>query len=184
MDAAFIPGYNRFPMSDSPRLGVSNQSGTVSMVWNDARFHPNGDILLQSFRLGTLQRVQRRLVGLDQPHGAGFTFMPALRVATQSGRLDVAWYSRASTGTANTNVTLALGINPTGTGTPRNVTITNKATNWLIDNSDIVPNFGDYIDAVVSVTGRAPFVGNTLYIAWSDGRSGVPQPFAAHMTVP
>jgi hypothetical protein len=183
MDAAFIPGYNRFPMNDFPRLAVSNRTGTVSMVWNDARFHPNGDILLQSFKLGTLQRVQRRLVVLDQPHGAGFTFIPALRTATSSGLLDVSWYSRASTGTANTNVTVALGVNPAGTATPRNVTITNKASDWLVNNSDIVPNFGDYTDAAVNVLGRAPWVGNTMYIAWSDGRSGVPQPFAAHITV-
>jgi hypothetical protein len=183
MDAAFIPGYNRFPMNDFPRLAVSPQAGTVSMVWNDARFHPNGDILLQSFKLGTLQRVQQRLVVLDQPHGAGFTFLPALRTATSSGLLDVSWYSRSSTGTANTGVTVALGVNPRGTATPRNVMITNKLSNWLVNNSDIVPNFGDYTDAAVNVLGRAPWVGNTLYVAWSDGRSGVPQPFEAHIQV-
>src|SRR5262249_9614949 len=42
MDAAFIPGNLRFPQSDFPRLAVSQRFGTVSMVWNDARFHPNG----------------------------------------------------------------------------------------------------------------------------------------------
>ena len=181
MDAAFIPGYNRFPMNDFPRLAVSPQFGTVSMVWNDSRFHPNGDILLQSFNLGTLKRVQRSPVVLDQPHGGGVTMLPGLRLADQSGRLDVAWYSRASTGTANTDVTMAVGVSPRGTATPRNVTVTNKASDWLVNNSDIVPNFGDYLDVVVSATGEFPFVGNTVYIAWSDGRSGVPQPFAASM---
>ncbi len=93
----------------------------------------------------------------------------------------MAWYSRASTGTAATSVKAATGVNPAATATPRNITITNKASNWLVNNSDIVPNFGDYIDAVVSATGSWPFVGRTFYVAWSDGRSGVPQPFEARI---
>jgi len=32
MDGAFIPGYNRFPMNDFPRIAVSDAGGTVSMV--------------------------------------------------------------------------------------------------------------------------------------------------------
>jgi hypothetical protein len=181
MDTAFIPGNLRFPMNDFPRLAVSDRFGVVSMVWNDARFHPNGDTLLKSFTLRTLRPVQSRAVVLDQPHGGGVTMLPALRVANQSGRLDVAWYSRSSTGTANTNVTVAVGVDPKGTATPRNVIVTNKASNWLVNNSDIIPNFGDYTDIVVSATGQAPFVGDTVWIAWSDGRSGVPQPFSAHI---
>jgi hypothetical protein len=181
LDSAFIPGYSRFPMNDFPRLAVSSRRGTVSMVWNDARKHPNGDIMMQSFRLGTLARVQRAPTVLDRPHGSGFTIMPALRVANRNGLLDVAWYSRASTGTTVTSVKAATGVNPATIRTPRNITITNRASNWLINNSDISPNFGDYIDAVLSVTGRPPFVGRTLYVAWSDGRSGVPQPFEAHI---
>jgi hypothetical protein len=181
MDAAFIPGYNRFPMNDFPRLAVSTKFGTVSMVWNDARFHPNGDILLKSFTLGMLKPVQSKAVVLDQPHGGGVNMLPALRVANQSGRLDVVWYSRASKGTANTSLKMAIGVNPRGTATPRNITITNMASNWLVNNSDIVPNFGDYIDIVVSATGQAPFVGKTVWIAWADGRTGVPQPFSASM---
>jgi len=180
MDAAFIPGYNRFPANDFPRLAVSNRFGTVSMVWNDARFHPNGDILLQSFKLGTLKLVQSRPVVLDR-HAGGLAFLPAVRTANQSGRLDVAWYSRASVRNALTSVRMAVGVNPRGTATPRNITITNRTSNWLVNNSDIVPNFGDYIDAVVSVTGKAPFVGKMVWIAWSDGRTGVPQPFSAHI---
>ena len=181
LDSAFVPGYNRFPMNDFPRLAVSGRRGTVSMVWNDSRAHPNGDILMQSFRLGTLARVQRTPTVLDRPHGGGLTMLPALRVANRNGLLDVAWYSRASTGTAATGVKAATGVNPAATATPHNVTITNKASNWLVNNSDIVPNFGDYIDAVISATGHWPFVGRTLYVAWSDGRSGVPQPFEAHI---
>jgi hypothetical protein len=182
LDTAFIPGFNRFPTNDFPRLAVSSRFGTVSMVWNDSRFHPNGDILLQSFTLGSLKRVQPRPTVLDRPHHGGLSMFPALRVATRSGLLDVAWYSRASAVTSQTSVKAAIGVSPRTTVTPANIFITNRTSDWLQNNSDIVPNFGDYIDAVVSVTNHWPFVGNTFYIAWSDGRTGVPQPFAAHMS--
>jgi hypothetical protein len=181
LDSAFIPGYNRFPLSDFPRLAVSSRSGMVAMVWNDTRDHPNGDVLLQSFRPGSLAKVQRTPTVLDRPHNGGLTMMPALRVSNRSGKLDVAWYSRASAGTARTTVQAAIGVSAAATSTPRNIAITNRASDWLQNNSDIDPNFGDYIDAVVAATGRWPFVGGTFYVAWSDGRSGVPQPFAAHV---
>jgi hypothetical protein len=38
-------------------------------------------------------------------------------------------------------------------------------------SSDIIPNFGDYTDNFA--------VGSHDYVAWSDGRLGVPQPFMA-----
>jgi len=180
--AAFVPGYNRFPVSDFPRLAVSDRYGTVSMVWNDTRFHPLGDILLQSFHTASLGPVQAQPVVLDRPASGGLHMLPALRTATAAGRLDVTWYSRATSTTALTNVAGALGVNPLTTSTPAsNVQITNVASNWLTNNSDIVPNFGDYTDAALTTTGTAPYVGSTLYVAWSDGRSSVPQPFEAHL---
>ena len=181
LDSAFIPGYNRFPASDFPRLAVSNRFGTVTMVWNDTRFHPNGDIMLESFKLGSLARVQNVPTVLDRPHGGGLSMFPALRVANRNGRLDVAWYSRPSARTTFTGVKGAVNVSPMATSTPGNISITNRNTNWLQNNSDIIPNFGDYIDAVVSATARWPFVGRTWFIAWSDGRSGVAQPFSAHI---
>src|SRR5579859_1188628 len=181
LETAFIPGYNRFPVSDFPRLAVSSRYDAVSMVWNDTRFHANGDVLMTSFKLGSLARVQKTPTVLDQPHGGGLTMMPALRVANANGRLDVAWYSRASGGTSATSVKAAVDVSPLATSTPGNVTITNRTNNWLQNDSDIVPNFGDYIDAVVSATGSWPFVGTRFYVAWADARSGVPQPFSAHI---
>lgn len=181
IDGLFVPGYNRFPPSDFPRIAVSSKFGVVSMVWNDARHHPYGDILLQSFKVGSLRRVQAVPVVLDQPHGGGVSFMPGLRVADSRGLLDLGWYSRSSVGTSNTNLVAAVGVSPVTTSTPANVLITGAGSNWLDDSSDIVPNFGDYTDAIVSTTGTWPFVGDTVYFAWTDGRSGVPQPFEAHM---
>ncbi|MBV8949385.1 MAG: hypothetical protein JOZ99_00800, partial [Actinobacteria bacterium] len=86
MSAAIIAGYNRNP-NDFPRIAVSRPAGTVSIVWNDARFHPLGDILLQSWRLGSLTPVGGP-IQLDTPTG-GLHLMPALRNADNTGLLDV-----------------------------------------------------------------------------------------------
>ena len=50
------------------------------------------------------------------------------------------------------------------------------STDWLATFSVIVPNFGDYTDNFVSAS-------NQLYVTWSDGRTGVPQPEVAHVPV-
>jgi hypothetical protein len=182
MDAAFIPGYNRFPMNDFPRVAVSGPAGTVSMVWNDARHHPLGDILLQSFTLGSLAPVQRAPVILN-PAADAANFLPALRVANGKGNLDVSWYSRTNANSAVTGVTAVTGVSPKTTATPgSHATITSTTSDWNSVSSDIVPNFGDYTDNVLVTTGAAPYVGSTLYVAWSDGRLGLPQPFEAHLT--
>jgi hypothetical protein len=182
LSATPVLGYNRFASNDFPRLAVSDRFGTVSMAWNDTRYHPLGDILLQSFHLGSLQPVQAVPVMLDAPASGGVHMFPAIRTATRAGLLDVAWYSRASATTPNTNVDAAIGVNPLARSGPRsNVRITSVASNWLNATSVITPNFGDYIDAALSTTGTPPYVGNTLYIAWSDGRFSIPQPFEAHL---
>jgi hypothetical protein len=180
--AAFVPGYNRFPVNDFPRLAVSDRYGTVSMVWNDTRFHPLGDILLESFHKTSLGPVQAHPVVLDRPASGGLHMLPALRTATAAGRLDVTWYSRSTPTTSRTSVDGVLGVSPLTTSTPpSNVRVTNVASDWLNNTSDIVPNFGDYTDAALTTTGTAPYVGRTLYVAWSDGRFSVPQPFEAHL---
>jgi hypothetical protein len=177
-----VVGYNRFGSNDFPRLAVSDPYGTVSMVWNDTRHHPLGDILLQSFRLGSLQPVQAAPVVLDQPASGGMHMFPAMNTASSTGLLDVSWYSRASASTANTNVNAVLGLSPLATTHPSsNIRITTVASNWLYATSIIAPNFGDYIDEAFTTTGSPPYVGTTLYVAWSDGRFGVPQPFEAHL---
>ena len=181
MEGVTVPGYNRFPANDFPRVAVSDRYQTVSMVWNDARLHPYGDILLQSFHTSSLRPVQPRPVVLDRPHHAGLDFLPALRTATAAGLLDVSWYTRASVTTASTGVTAALHVSPLATAAPGNTMVTNVLSDWDSNSSLIVPNFGDYTDAAVSVTGSAPYLGKTLYIAWSDGRLGIPQPFEAHL---
>src|SRR5581483_494104 len=101
---------------------------TVSMVWNDTRFHLYGDILLQSFTLASLHPVQHTPVVLDTPHYGGLAFMPALRTATAGGLLDVTWYSRNSVTTSRTTVKAAIGVSPRAAVTPAsNITITGVA---------------------------------------------------------
>ncbi len=182
LDGAFIPGYNRFPINDFPRVAVSGPAGTVSMVWNDTRYHPLGDILLQSFALGSLTPVQSKPVVLN-PAADASNFLPALRVANGKGNLDVSWYSRTNANSAITAVTAVIGVSPRTTATPGSrTTVTSATSNWDNVSSDIVPNFGDYTDNVLVTTGTAPYVGSTLYVAWSDGRLGLPQPFEARLT--
>jgi hypothetical protein len=174
MDSAFIPGYNRFPMNDYPRIAVSGAKRAVSVVWNDALSNPLGNILLQSYRLGTLAKIQSSPVALNNDVGAfNWHFLPAVRQASGTGLINVSWYDRRKNpGTALTDVFSALNVDPTTTVTPANNFQVNDATsNWLAVSSDIVPNFGDYTDNYLGNTG--------LYVAWSDGRLGEPQPFSA-----
>jgi hypothetical protein len=184
MDTAFIPGYNRFPMNDFPRIAVSDAHGTVSIVWNDARANSSGDILLQSFALGTLAPVQAAPVKLnnDKPGTGAYHFLPALRNADGDGNLNVSWFDRRlHPTTALTDVYAALAVNPTTTNTPKfNTRVTNVSSNWLNANSDIVPNFGDYTDNYIAITSGKHGAISTMFAAWSDGRISDPQPFCAH----
>jgi hypothetical protein len=183
MDGAFIPGYNRFPMNDFPRIAVSHASGTVSIVWNDARGNPSGDILFQSFALGALTPVQSAPVKLnnDKTGTGAFHFMPALRNVDANGNLNVSWYDRRlNPSSALTDVYAALGVNPRTTGTPKsNTRVTNISSNWLTANSDIVPNFGDYTDNYIAIAAGKKGPVDTIFAAWSDGRINDPQPFCA-----
>ena len=174
MDAAFIPGYNRFPASDFPRIAVSDQNGSVSIVWNDARNHPLGDILLESYDLQTLSRVQTNPVQLNAAAtSGGMNFMPALRGANPNGNLDVSWFSRTNANSTLTDVSFAGGVNPrTHHPVTSNSVVTTQSSDWNAVSSDIIPNFGDYTDNYVD--------GFRSYVAWSDGRIGEPQPFDAH----
>jgi hypothetical protein len=175
LDGAFIPGYNRFPGNDFPRIAVDPSARTVSMVWNDARLHPMGDILFRSYTLGSLKPVQTAPVVLNSDSG-GLHYMPALRDVSASGKLAVSWYDRSGANTAVTSVQAALGLDPTLTKTPTNTLVTTVPTDWNNVSSDIVPNFGDYTDNYIA-NGR-------LFVAWSDGRLGLPQPFEASVAMP
>jgi hypothetical protein len=164
-------------MNDFPRVAVSDPAGTVSMVWNDAGQHATGDIFLQSFNLGSLTPVQTAPVRINGHNDTGgWHFLPALRQADSNGNLDISFYSRSSANTALTNVFAALKVNPrTTTPAKSEVQVTTGSSDWFAVSSIIIPNFGDYTDNYL--------LGSTLYVAWSDGRLGIPQPFEDHFKV-
>jgi len=184
LDASFIPGFNRNGASccanDFPRIAVSDTFGTVSIVWNDARLHPMGDILLQSYNLVSLSAVQSSPARVNPDANGGLHFMPAIRNVDDGGHLSVSYFQRNSPNTAVTNVNAVLDLNPTATGPGSRVVVTTVATDWNNVSSDIIPNFGDYTDNYFLAKSQAPYTDDVLYVAWSDGRLGVPQPFEAH----
>jgi len=180
LEAAFISGYNRFPGSDFPRVAVSDAAGTVSMVWNDAGRNPLGDIVLQSFSLGSLATVQAAPVRLNSDSAIGtLHFLPALRNVSSTGLLNVSWYDRRlNPNSALTDVYAATGVDPRTTSTPKsNTRVTDFSSDWLAVSSVIVPNFGDYTDNFVVPVPKGGASGGRLFVAWSDGRINVPQPF-------
>jgi hypothetical protein len=186
IDLAFIPGYNRVPFqagnappSDFPRIAVSDPYGTVTIVWNDTRSHGLGDILLQSFNLVSLSSVQSTPARIN-PDTGGLHFLPALRQAQASGLIDVSYFQRDSANTDDTNVDAVLNLNPRTTSPGSTTRVTNVPSAWIDTSSDIFPNFGDYTDNYVQAISQAPYYNDTLYVAWSDGRLGFPQPFEAH----
>lgn len=181
-DLTEIPGYNRGTGNDFPRVAVSDTKGTLSVVWNDTRSNPQADILLQSLWLVSLAPVQVAPVKLNNDSGIGtLHFLPSLRNVDAKGLLNVGWYDRRrNPNSANTDVYAALAVDPATTATPSsNVRVTNVASDWLSVGSIIVPNFGDYTDNFIDITGTT----STMFVAWSDGRHNIPQPFAAHQGV-
>lgn len=182
MDAAFIPGYNRFPMNDFPRIAVSDTAGSgpgsVAIVWNDARFHANGDILMQRFDRGSLN-FQGPTTVVNQDTSGAVHILPAIGTSGGGpyGSYQVSWYDRRNFGpnSANTDVFSLLGA---AGPTAHEIQVTNQASDWSAVNSDIVPNFGDYTDLYVAGNNNALFPHRVWY-AWSDGRLGFPQPFSA-----
>ena len=180
LEAAFISGYNRFPGNDFPRVAVSDAAGTVSMVWNDAGRNPLGDIVLQSFSLGSLARVQAMPVRLNSDSEIGtLHFLPALRNVSATGLLNVSWYDRRlNPSSALTDVYAVTGLDPRIESTPKsNTRVTDFSADWLAASSLIVPNFGDYTDNFVVPVPKGGASGGRLFVAWSDGRINVPQPF-------
>jgi hypothetical protein len=179
MQTTNIPGYNgslgNDPPNDFPRIAVSDQSDTVSIIWNDARSHLLGDIEMQTFTLGALSAIVGP-VRLNSDVG-GLHYLPAVST-DDSGMLNATWYQRNGPSTTLTNLKGVVGLSPLITSTPTtNITVTDVASDWNADTSDIVPNFGDYTDSHLIALNQPPYVGKQLFVAWSDGRLGEPQPF-------
>jgi hypothetical protein len=180
MDASFIPGYNRFPANDFPRIAVTNGGGglgagaKVAVVWNDAGLNPNGDIVMRTFTgvtLGTGCCVTQ----INDDSGGALHYLPAISTDAK-GNFDITWFDRRNGGPNSdlTDVYASLGVTPGGVVQP-NMKVTTVGSHWSAASSDIIPNFGDYTDNYIAVNDNGP-TAHRVWVAWSDGRTGVPQP--------
>lgn len=199
MDVAQIPGYTG-TANDFPRIAVSDPQGTVSIVWNDARYRPTGDVLLESFLLGTgfPQEIQTKgnpigaaPVRLSNNRTATYDYMPAQRYSEPDGNLDITWTDRRRCNIIiNPSLTDVYGVfevNPrTKSSTPPyNRLITSKPSSWIGSSSNLAsPNYGSYTDNYVKQSGSSAsgYLAGEDFIAWSDARLGEPQPFEAYLT--
>jgi hypothetical protein len=102
--------------------------------------------------------------------------------ADGKGKLSISWYDRRrNPNTALTDVYAAVAVSPLITSTPNsNQRVTDTSSDWNSVSSDITPNFGDYTDNYVSPCVSVPD-DDPLFVAWSDGRLNVPQPFESHV---
>jgi hypothetical protein len=98
--------------------------------------------------------------------------LPALRNVDGDGDLSISFYGRDSANTDVTDVFAAMDVSPTISSSPAsNLLVTAAPTAWSLVSSDATPNFGDYTDNYIQ--------SQQFFVAWTDGRTGVPQPFSA-----
>jgi hypothetical protein len=110
--------------------------------------------------------------------------LPALRNADADGDLSISFYGRASANTDVTDVFAATDVSPTTTSSPAsNVLVTTEPSAWTFVSADGVPNFGDYTDNYFQAQPAAPYTTQQLFVAWTDGRIGDPQPFTANAPI-
>ena len=83
-----------------------------------------------------------------------------------------------------TDVFAAIDVSPTTTSSPAsNVLVTTAPSAWSFVSADSVPNFGDYTDNYIQAQSAAPYTTEQLFVAWTDGRLGDPQPFSANSSI-
>jgi hypothetical protein len=169
MTLQFIAGYNRGVGNDFPRIAYDSRLGKVEVVWNDSSLHPLGDIWLKSIAPGLADSDTVAPVRIDDDNSYALHFLPAVSIRSD-GSICTSWYDRRLYGGSSTltdyfgECRAAPSVNTT------DFVITTGPTDWNGTSSIIIPNFGDYTDNAST--------GLTTYYLWSDGRLGVPQPFA------
>jgi hypothetical protein len=172
LDSVCIAGFNRcgaqfaFP-NDFPRIAYNGFTRRVIVVWNDASLHPLGDIWLRSLN-PDLTTGGRGIVQLNDDSDYTLHFLPALSVQS-TGAICTSWYDRRLWGPDSAR-TDYFGECRGGGRLGTDFRITTGATDWANTSTLVIPNFGDYTDNTS--------VGTTTYYTWSDGRIGIPQPFA------
>lgn len=168
MDATQIVGYTRFIGNDFPRIAFKASTDRVLVVWNAASLHPLGDIFIKSLKTDLSNNDNATVSRVNDDDSWALHFLPAVSVA--DGDICTSWYDRRAHG-ASSSVTDYYGeCRPQGGEDRPDFAISTGSTDWNGTGSFIDPNFGDYTDNASS--------GGTTYYLWTDGRIGVPQPFA------
>ena len=194
-------GYNRTRNNTFPRIAVDphgEHRGRIFVVFNDCRIanggvmpappgpedvantdvgHPDTDVyLMYSDDRGATWSEPVLVAG----GGDGLIqFWPTLSVGP-AGVVDVTWseslepngtgFQGAGAGTSLVDVYWARSTDGGESFGPP-VRITEVTSDWGATASDLIPNFGDYNDAVT--------FGQRLLTTWADGRNGVPDVFFA-----
>src|SRR5947209_6377566 len=172
LNSVTIPGYNRGRGNDFPRIAfrpATNlwQSDEVIVVWNDASLHPLGDIFLRALSptLDFLTPIQK----VNDDDSFALHLLPAVSIL-EDGSISTSWYDRRLGGANSTRTDYFGEIRATADQDAPDFRISSDSTDWLATGSVITPNFGDYTDNFSQA-------GTTFYL-WTDGRIGIPQPFA------
>ena len=167
LDLVPVTGFNA-TANDFPRVAWDSKRNQVVIVWGDASNHPLGDIYMRAYttrfaKAGPIERVN------DDDSGA-VHMQPAVCVQTD-GSIVTSWYDRRNypPGSASTDYYGEVRSNPTTNGV--DFQINTVSSDWLLDSSAMIPNFGDYTDSACT--------GKKVFFTWSDGRLGFPQPFVA-----
>ena len=169
LDGAFIPGYSRGIGHDWPRVAWNEAANALDVVWNDASLHPLGDVFLKELAPDLSDYRTAPIRKLNDDNSYALHFLPSVSVQ-EDGTICSSWYDRRLNG-ADSTETDYFGECRASEGAPAmDFRITTSSTDWVGTASLIDPNFGDYTDSDSS--------GATTYFLWSDGRLGVPQPFA------
>ena len=169
LDGAVIPGYSRGIGHDWPRVDWNEAANALVVVWNDASLHPLGDVFLKQLAPDLSNNRFAPIRKLNDDNSFALHFLPSVSVQAD-GTICSSWYDRRLHG-ADSAETDYFGECRASEGTPaQDFLITTGSTDWVGTASLIDPNFGDYTDSDAS--------GLTTYYLWSDGRLGVPQPFA------
>jgi hypothetical protein len=169
LDATTIAGYNDVMGNDFPRIAYDAPLHKVVVEWNDASLHPLGDIWLKALSPGLGDNQGLTPVKVNDDDDYTLHFLPAVSVRSD-GTICSSWYDRRrfSPDSSTTDYFGECRVSPSAAG--NDFMITTGASNWASTSTRIAPNFGDYTD-------NASTGGRTYYL-WTDGRLGVPQPFA------
>ena len=141
----------------------------MDIEWNSGSLHPLGDIFLKALAPGLTNNASAPVVQVNDDSDFTLHFLPAVSVRSD-GAICSSWYDRRLGGASSTLTDYFGECRPSAGTSGADFRITTGSTDWNGTGSLIDPNFGDYTDNTST--------GLTTYYLWSDGRVGVPNPFA------